>query len=144
MRSHQSEVVLSAGMTLQPEWQEIHPSEEMRTTAAWSELLLETPGLRLNDDTQLLLADGTSIDVEGYLTTVGSERIDLGRATAVGYGGRTFLRLSTAALEWKRQDYRIRSVSLKSAKPLKVGRIIWMSYDPQDTKSGVEFPRSLK
>jgi hypothetical protein len=130
-------------MTLQPEWQEIHPSAEMRTTAEWSELLLEVSALRLDGGKRVLLDDGTSIDIEGYLTTDGGERVDLGRVSAVGYGGRTFVRLSAAALEWKQQDYQFRSVSLKSAKPLKVGRVVWMSYDPRDTKDGVAFPRVL-
>lgn len=141
MRSRQSEVLLSPGMTLKLEWQEIQPSDEMRTTAEWSELLLEVPGLRLDGGTRLFLDDGTTIEIQGYLTTDSGQRVDLGRVSAVGYGGRTFVRLSTAALEWKQQDYGFRSVSLKSANPLEVGKVVWMSYDPRDTKSGVAFPK---
>ena len=142
MRSRQTEVLLSPGMTLDVKWQEIQPSDEMRTTAEWSELLLEMPGLRLDGGTRLLLEDGTTIEIEGYLTTDRGQRVDLGRVSAVGYAGRTFVRLSTAALEWKPQDYRFRNVSLKSTRPLKVGKVVWMSYDPRDTKSAVAFPRS--
>ena len=142
LRSPQSEVLVSAGMTLNPQWQEIHPSDVMRTASEWSELLLEVPGLRVDADKGLVLEDGTSIDVEGYLTTYDSKRVDLGVST-VSYAGRTVVRLSASVLEWKQQNYRFRSVSLKSDKPLKVGRVIWMSYDPRSTKSGVVFPRAL-
>jgi hypothetical protein len=144
MRSRESEVLLSRGMTLKPEWQEIHPGEGMRTTAQWSEVLVEVPGLRFGGgDHRPLLEDGSHVDIEGYLTTDEGRRVDLEKVSSVNYGGTTFVRLSASALEGRQQGERLRSVSLKSAKPLKVGKIVWFSYDPRDTKSGVAFPRTL-
>jgi hypothetical protein len=136
-------VLLSDGITLKPEWQEVRPSAEMRTTAEWNELLLEVPGVRFDEiGKRLLLEDGTGIHVEGYLMTDTNERIDLENVSAVGYGKRTFVRLSSPALEWKRQGRSFRAVSLRCDRILKVGKVIWMSYDPRATKSGVAYPRS--
>jgi hypothetical protein len=143
-RSHSSEVLLSAGITLTRDWQEMNPPSEMRTTAEWNELLIEVPGLRFDRfGNRLVTDDGTTIEIDGYLTTDTKERVDLEKASWVDYGGRTFVRLSSPALEWKRQDRRFRSVSLKCDRSLKVGKVIWLSYDPRATKDGVAYPRSL-
>lgn len=145
MGSHQSEVLVSAGLALKSEWQEIRPAEGMRTTADWSELLLEVPSLRFGGvGDRLVLEDGTSVHVEGYLTTYTGERINLDQVSAVGYGGGTFVRLSSPMLEWKQRGYRFRSVTLRSNSALQTGKVIWMSYDPRATKGGVAFPRALR
>jgi hypothetical protein len=143
MPSRSSEILVSRGVTLSTEWQEVPLSDELRTTAEWSELLLEVPGLRSESDSRLLLADGMSIEIKGYLVTQTNQRIDLEKTSAVSYGGRSFVRLSSAALEWKQREHSFRRMSLRSDGRVKVGKIIWMSYDPRTTKTGVAYPRSL-
>jgi len=143
-RSHQSEVLVSPGIALTPQWQEIHLARGLRTNAAWSELLLEMPSPQFRQvGGEVLLEDGTPFHIDGYLTTDTGEKVNLDRVGSVSYNGRIFFRLSTARLEWKQLDYRFPTVALRSDRSLKTGRVIWISYDPRATKDGVVFPRTL-
>jgi hypothetical protein len=66
-------------MTLATQWLELKPKTPMKTAADMSELLMEVPGLVLDQDKagRFLLADGARFEVEGYLTTGKGERIYL-------------------------------------------------------------------
>jgi hypothetical protein len=144
-RSPQSEVLVSSGIALTPQWQEIRPAASLWTNAAWSEFLLEMPSQHFRQiGNQVLLGDGTDLHIEVYAVTEADEKVDFNRVEVVRYGPETFLRLSSARLEWKQRDYRFRIVALRSDRPLQTGKIIWMSYDPRATKDGVVFPRALR
>jgi hypothetical protein len=145
MHSPQSEVLLSSGIALGPQWQEIRPQGNLQTKSVLSELLLEMPSQQIRlIGNQLYLGDGTLLHFEGYVVTEAGERFDLDRVGAIGFGTRTFLRLSAARLECKRCDYRFRLAALRSNKPVQTGKVIWMSYDPRASKDGVVFPRALE
>jgi hypothetical protein len=145
MHSPKSEVLVSSGIALGPQWQEVHPEGNLQTKSVLSELLLEMPSQQIRQiGNQLYLGDGTLLHIEGYLVTEAGERFDLDRVGAIGYGTRTFLRLSAARLECKGCDYRFRLAALRSNKSVQTGKVIWMSYDPRASKDGVVFPRALE
>jgi hypothetical protein len=143
MPSQASETLVSRGIRLNAEWQEVRPPEPMRTTSEWSELLLQIPGVRdAATNTHLRLEDGTIIDLEGYLVSETNERVDLEKPSLGTYGSSSFVRLSSAELELKRRSRAFRSEWLKCDRSMEVGKVIWLSYDPRATKSGVAYPRS--
>ncbi|MGA2027099.1 MAG: hypothetical protein ABSH17_08530 [Syntrophobacteraceae bacterium] len=143
--SFSQEVLVSSGMTLTTQWLELKPKTPMKTAAAWSELLMEVPGLLFDQDKagRFLLADGAPFEVEGYLTTDRGERIYLDHIGASGYQGNTYLDLSSAGLQWKKRDYLFRSVTLRSSRVLTTGKAVWVSYDPRTTKDGLPDPKLL-
>ena len=136
MRSNQSEVVLSTGTALMPEWQDLHASQVMRTTGDRSELVLELPGLRFDDSKNLR--------VEGYLTSDTGERISFDEVSPVAFGTVTCLELFSSTLEGKRHEYSFSHVSLRSDRSVTIDKVVWISYDPSATKDGVMFPRALR
>jgi hypothetical protein len=136
MRSDQSEVVLSTGTALTPQWQDLRASQVMRTTGDRSELVLELPGMRFDDSKNLR--------VEGYLTSDTGEKISFDDVSRVGFGTVTCLELSSSTLEGKRHEYSFSRVSLRSDRSVTLGKVVWISYDPSATKDGVAFPRALR
>ncbi|MCU1304672.1 MAG: hypothetical protein JWQ87_4956 [Candidatus Sulfotelmatobacter sp.] len=141
MRSDRSEVLLSPGVALTPDWKEIRLVHGLETTAEWSELLVEMPSPQFGQiGGQLVRQDGAQIHIDGYLATEKGEKVNLDRGRALAYGSRIFVRLSAPALEWKRCDYRFRTVALRADLGVQTGRMIWMSYNPRTTKDGVAFP----
>jgi hypothetical protein len=93
-RSDQSEVLLSSGVGLTPEWQTITPPRILNTTEPWSEVLIEMPTLDFRGvGKRVLLADGTSLNVDAYLVTEDAKQINLEMApmafdtkVVLGYG----------------------------------------------------------
>src|SRR5262249_19665342 len=97
MRSSQSEVLLSSGIAMNGQWQEIRPEHDLQTKSVLSELLLELPGQQIRQvGNQLYFGDGSVLQVDGYVVTEAGERFDLDQVGVIGYGTRVFLRLSTA------------------------------------------------
>jgi hypothetical protein len=141
LSSHDSEVLLASTASLTPEWKEIRPRSSMRTSGDVSELFIEMVIVHEGPDGTYTFKDGSRISVEGYLVSDSGEKLDLDVDVSVGGFGLTkVLRLSNPALEWKRHNYRFQSLVLRANGSLRVGRIVWISYDPQSTKTGTKIP----
>lgn len=116
----------------------------MDTSGDCSELFIEILDVHEGADGNYAFADGSKLSVEGFLVSSFGERLNLGVDASVGgFGVTNVLRLSNPALQWKQQDYSFQSLFLRANRPLKVGRIVWISYDPQSTKSGTKEPRAF-
>ena len=143
-RSHQSEVLLSSGVALTPEWQTITSPHMLLTEEPWSEVLIEMPTLSVQDAVgDRLGPGGTSLTVDAYLVTDDAKEIKLYQA-GTDFSKNVVLRFSNGALQWKTRDYRFRALALRSNRPVQTGKVLWMSYDPRDTKDGEAFPRALQ
>jgi hypothetical protein len=144
--SSYQEVLVSPGMTLATQWLELKPEIPMKTAGDWSELFIEVRGLLLDAGRgRFLLADGTRVEVEeGYLTTDKGEMVYLDHISACGWPDIRYLNLSSKVLEWKKRDYRFRTLTLRSSIALTTGRAAWISYDPRATKDGSAFPELLR
>jgi hypothetical protein len=140
------EVLVSSGMTLTPQWLEVKPEKPMKTASDRSELFIEVFGLPFDQDKAglFLLADGTRFEVEAYLTTDKGERIYLDDISVCGWPDERYLDLSSKVLKWKSENYRFRSLTLRSSRVLTTGRAAWISYDPRATKDGTAFPDLLR
>ena len=87
-------MLLSSGVGLTPEWQTITPPRILNTTEPWSEVLIEMPTLDFRGvGKRVLLADGTSLNVDAYLVTEDAKQINLEMApmafdtkVVLGYG----------------------------------------------------------
>ncbi|MGO8943754.1 MAG: hypothetical protein ACLQJ7_08775 [Syntrophobacteraceae bacterium] len=146
--SSYQEVLVSPGMTLATQWLELKPEMLMKTAGDWSELFIEVPGLVPHDEhgfslEHFTLADGARFEVEGYLTTDKGERMSLDKISVSGWPGKAYLDMSCKDLEWKKRDYRFRTVTLRSNRVLITGKAVWVSYDPRTTKSGDAYPELL-
>lgn len=144
LSSHDLEVLIAPGASLTPEWKELRPGRTMDTSGDCSELFIEILDVHEGADGNYAFADGSKLSVEGFLVSSFGERLNLGVDASVGgFGVTNVLRLSNPALQWKQQDYSFQSLFLRANRPLKVGRIVWISYDPQSTKSGTKEPRAF-
>lgn len=144
-KSGQSEILVASEAVLKPEWTELRPKAEMRTTGDWSELFIEIPGLHAQRAGGPLLAeDEKEILVEGYLLARSGEKIKLDVVDIVTFGNKTVLRLSNQILEWRTRGYRFRSVLLKTNREMRAGKIVWFSSDPASTHTGVAIPKFLQ
>ncbi len=74
----------------------------------------------------------------------GGNCIELDESSVVGFNTRTYLRLRAGGLGQRVCNDRFEAVELRSDRDVKVGEIVWMSYDPRDHKGGVQFPRSSR
>ena len=116
VRTPHSEVLISSGISLSPQWQEIHLENKLQTKSVISELVVEMPDQQIRKiGNQLQLADGSPLQVEGYLTTEAGERFELDQVWAMVHGTKTFLRLSNARLECKKCDYRFGLAALRES-----------------------------
>lgn len=141
LSSHNSEVLVAPAANLTPEWTELRSPSTMRTSGAWSELFIEMLNMHEGPDHTYTLQDGSRLLVEGYLVATSGQKLALDVDLSVGgFGVTKVIVLSSPALERKDKDYRFRSLVLRANKPLKVGRIVWSSYDPQSTKTGTKIP----
>lgn len=145
MKSAQSEILVASEAVLKPEWTELRPKTAMQTTGDWSELFIEIPGLHTQREGGPLLSENEGeILVEGYLLGRNGEKLELDVVDIVAFGKKKVLRLSNRMLEWKTRGYEFRSVSLKTNREINVGKIVWFSYDPTSTHSGVAIPKVLQ
>jgi hypothetical protein len=136
------EILLSGEVTLKTDWQEFWPKTAMKTTSQWNELIIEVPGFHLiQEDSHFVLSDGTSIEIQGFLTKEDGETIHLDKISIVRIQDKEFIRLSSSVLEWKEREFVFRSVTLRSNGYWAMGRMVWISYDPRGTKDGVAFPK---
>ncbi|MGA2403962.1 MAG: hypothetical protein ABSG91_20020 [Syntrophobacteraceae bacterium] len=146
--SFQQEVLVSSGMTLTTQWLELKPETPMKTAADWSELFIEVPELlpHVNGfyNEHFLLADGARLQIEGYLTTDNSEKVPLDKISVAGDWRKRYLIMSSKDLQWKKRDYRFRSLTLRSNRVLATGRAVWISHDPRATKDGLAHPDLLE
>lgn len=143
--SHTSDMLVASGVALNPEWRELHPKVSMRTTADWSEIFIEVPGLHEGKTHgTFVLEDGAELSIEGYLVTEFGDKMSLDQAGIVVFGDKPVLRLSNSALEWKGRNYTFKSILLRAKKPVNVSRVIWLSYDPRSTHSGVMTPHAFQ
>jgi len=104
----QQELLVSSGVTLTPQWLELKPKTRMKTAADWSELFIEVPGLVPLDrngfpNKHLLLADGSRLEVEGYLTVDNDDRVYLDNVSVVGDERKSYLDMSNSASNGKRE-----------------------------------------
>ena len=144
-KSNQSEVLVAPAAILKPEWIELRPKTAMQTTGDWSELFIEVPGLHSQRAGGPLLAENEKeILVEGRLLAMGGEKMELNKVGIVTFGQKTVLCLSNRMLDWKNRDYRFRSVLLKTNREISVGKVVWFSYDPSSTHTGIAIPTFLK
>ena len=144
-KSDQSEVLVASGAVLKPEGTELRPKTAMETTGDWSELFIEVPGRHTQRAGGPLLAENEKeILVEGYLLASAGEKMKFDEVEVVTFGQKNVLRLSNRMLEWKNRDYRFRSVLLKTNREISVGKIVWFSYDPTSTHTGIAIPTFLK
>jgi len=117
----------------------------MQTTGDWSELFIEVPGLHSQRAGGPLLAENEKeILVEGRLLAMGGEKMELNKVGIVTFGQKTVLCLSNRMLDWKNRDYRFRSVLLKTNREISVGKVVWFSYDPSSTHTGIAIPTFLQ
>lgn len=140
------EVLVSSGMTLTTQWQEVKPEKPMKTASDWSELFIELPGLIFDQDKggRFLLVAGARFDVEAYLTTDRGEMIRLDKIGFFGHQDKNYLDLSSTELQWKNRNYHFQSVTLRSTRVLTTGKAVWVSYDPRTTKDGHSYPDLLE
>lgn len=143
LSSHNSEILVAASVNLTPEWIELHPKGSMHTSGKRSELYVEMLNLQEGSVSRpFAFEDGSKVSLDGVLLSQSGEKIRL-ESNVVGFGVKAFLRLSTPELEWKHHDYSFRTISLRSDTTLKVGRIVWISYDPESTKDGTKIPETF-
>ena len=144
-KSGQSEVLVAPAAILKPAWIELRPKTAMQTTGDWSELFIEVPSLHTQRAGGAPLAENEKeILVEGYLLASGGEKMEFDEVEVATFGQKNVLRLSNRMLEWKNRDYRFRSVLLKTNREISVGKIVWFSYDPASTHTGIAIPTFLK
>jgi len=144
-RLAESEILVASSAILSPEWTELQPRAAMRTTGDLSELFIEIPDLHTQRAGGPVLGENDKeILVEGYLTANNGERIQFDKVEIVGFGNKRVLRLSNHMLEWKDRGYRFKSVLLKTNRRINVGKIVWFSYDPASTHTGVAIPKSFQ
>jgi hypothetical protein len=143
-KSRHSETLLASAATLTSEWKELRPKAPLQTTGDWSEIFIEFP--RGSDRSERSTFDDKTVEnsIEGYLTTESGERVPLSEAEPISISAKKLLRLSAPALEWTKQKYRFRSVCLRSKRLIRVGRVVWISYDPSSTHSGFLVPDLLR
>jgi hypothetical protein len=135
-----SEMVLAAHVRLAPRGSDIKPSISFRAAYSWSELLLELPA----QDGPITGERAARLKIGGYLTTLSGERVTLDVVRAVDHGGRTFLQLSSGALQGQGQGLSFLSVTLWSDEPIAAGRLVWLSYDPRTTTEGAAWPDAFR
>ncbi len=144
-KSAESEILVASSAILRPEWTELRPKTAMQTTGDWSELFIEIPDLHTQRAGGPLLGENEKeILVEGYLIANNGERIQFDEVEIVTFGVKNVLRLSNQKLEWKDRGYRFKSVLLKTNRQINVGKIVWFSYDPRSTHTGVAIPKSFQ
>ncbi|MGA2733182.1 MAG: hypothetical protein ABSG35_11410 [Syntrophobacteraceae bacterium] len=147
--SSYQELLVSPGITLTTQWLELKPATPMKTAGDWSELFIEVPGLVPCDEhgfpyEPFRLDDGARFEVEGYLTTDKGEKVYLDEISAGERPGKAYLNMSNKDLDWKKRDYRFRTVTLRSNRVLTIGKVVWVSYDPRTTKDGMAHPDLLE
>ena len=137
-RSRQSEVLLADRIDIGTDWKEIRAVKSLRNDYGWSELLLELP----REESEK--TDGESADkqvqVEAYLVADDGQKISLDQNAVVRYNTTVFLQLSNDRVESRQSNYRFQALALRANRPVQLGKVIWMSYAPQDFKGGVAFP----
>jgi hypothetical protein len=144
-KSPQSEILVASSAALKPEFIELSPKTTMQTTGDWSEVFIEIPGVHAEQAGAPLLVEGEKeLSLEGYVVANTGERIGLDEVEIVGFGSKRVLSLSNRVLEWKSRSYRFRSIVLKTNIQIAVGKIIWFSYNPASTHSGVAIPTSFQ
>lgn len=144
-RSHDEEAVLAQHVDLNSEWQTFESSRVMRTAKPMNVIMIETNSLNIEQPSEkLFLLDRSMLKMEGYVTLDTGRVIDLDHVGFVAHGSKKCVEMSAAPLETSADVYRVRSVSLRSNFPSRAGQVIWFSYDPSKTKSGIEWPPSIK
>jgi hypothetical protein len=143
--SRSSDMLVASSAALSPEWIELHAKVSMQTTADWSEVFIEIPGLHEGKTHgTFVLEDEAELSIEGYLVPEFGDKMSLDQVGVVVFGSKPVLRLSNSALEWKGRNYKFKSLFLRAKKPLNVSRVIWLSYDPRSTRSGVMIPHAFQ
>lgn len=131
-----TEVTICSDCLLDTNWQEIRSPQKFTTTGPWSELWLEVADPSNQSD--------FTKSIEAYLVTDSGDHINLTVVRPTQYGNRFLLRLSAPSLEWSRRKYSFHDVNLKSAKTIRIKKLIWSSYNPRSTKDGVVIPDALR
>ena len=143
LRSKSEQVLVAPALNIGIEWISVQSKKELRFIGTRNELLIElptkmtNPGLESSKD-----ENGQLWKIDAFLTTRANEKILLHKSGIVQFNGVEFLRFSSDEVIQK--SHRVISVSFRSDIPLRVGRVIWMSYSPVSKKDGVMFPEPLK
>jgi hypothetical protein len=139
-QARRSETTVSSGLSLSDQWQSVLPRAEFRTTSTVSELFIAIPGnVHVSPSNGVVLESGNILRLEGFLTTSDGSQIHLTQNWC-RLNSQTYVVLNSPLLEWSVHKYRFRSLSLRSNVPITTGKIIWLSGDPRDSKSGVITP----
>lgn len=123
-------------------WLHISPNSGIATTAPVSGLFVvfpESSALSWSDK-QLVASNGSRVAIEGYLETNAGAHLRLAGNPMI-LNGTPMLEMINPALEWSKDDVRIKSIMLRSSTPIKTKQIIWVSDDPRDHKDGLILPQ---
>ena len=132
--------VVCSNVTLSSAGLRLHPVS-LRTVAPCSEIAVELLGsfhwIDEGRTPRLVRDGGGEVQIDGYLITRAGMKVPLTDVSPFGLNNKMFVRLSNPALTWKTQDYNFREIVLWSNTPVAVGRVVWLSDDPRNHKSGV-------
>jgi hypothetical protein len=143
--ARRSEQVLAADLHLEQRGREIRTTLPFRAPYARSELLVELPGIHLQTaDGRITNDRGEKVSIGASLSTIAGERMNLEDIRAIDHGGRSFLRLSSKALDDPKQPRSFSSVTLWSDDPIATGKVVWISYDPSTTNGAEPWPEALR
>ena len=136
---------LARDIVIGPQWLVLKPGRPLVALRPRGELLLEVSGL--SDDVSgpgMRLDNGGTADIEVVLVNDKGREAHLDDLHVVGFNGKYFVVASSSSEPSGNLGGGARSVTrvqLKASRELTVRRVLWLSYDPRDFKSGIAFPR---
>ena len=136
---------LARDIAIGTEWLVLKPARPLPAVRPRNELLLEVSGL--SDDVcgpAIRLENGDTAEVEVILVNDKGKEAHLDDLHVVGFNGKYFVVGSSRPERSGDLGGRSRSVTrvqLKASRELTVKRVLWLSYDPRDLKSGIAFPK---
>lgn len=138
------EIVLKSDVDLSPVWEVVSLDSPLYTTGARSELIFDIPGLEFrHNGMQFSLDGGNSFCIEGFFLTDDGKKIYFTDGMIRGVQDRNYLNLSSKEIEFTSKIYKVNSFYFRASRKVFVRKIIWVSYDPRQTKDGMYFPKSL-
>jgi hypothetical protein len=137
------QVELGTAIRVGTDWLVLKPQDSLLAKYRRSELLLAMPALA--DDVSarpVTLSDGRTVNLDVVVVTGKGARVQLGHLSVVGYNRtRYVVAVLTPDLAAGDQAGRtIAEVHLRADRAVTLGRVLWLSYDPQDFKGGIAFP----
>lgn len=141
----EQEVLITPSATLTSDWREFRPTHPLGTPGPWNELLVELPQLKLpRMGLPDMIFDGEPVHVTAQVSGPGGVRLLLDKSAVVAFNNVVMLRLSNAELERTYHNYRFDVVGLRASRPLRLGKIVWLSCDPAARGDGACWPSAVK